>query len=855
MARFSRSVRPTANSAARPAATAVVWVEVLELRTMLSSAVAAAPSDRAVATAQPPALKVAVRPVKPAPVTSRAAAAPTSTNTSTTTAAAPLATLTLKPLDLNLLGLEVKTSAITITLSAKAGKGQLLGNLLHTASTLVNLQQASAALNRVLGSTVDLLNATHLSISGVGTGTLTSAKAATTKVATVSIAPVHLNLLGVNVDTSPIQLSIIAHSGNGLVLGNVLAALANLFNPPLPTKLDVDTVNAKLAALLGQLNQQIPGIAAAPVTPVTAMPGRVVSLTVPPLDLNLLGLGLKTSPITVDATARSGNGLLLGNVLTTALNTPGATPQNLADLSNNLNGLLAKVVGVLNAGTATVSAGAVNKLAPIVQTLLSPTLTNPIPGSMAQVLNLVIASADGTSPPVKVDLLGLDVTTSNIMAVLTAKTGDGQVLGNLLYNVANLANPNGTGALLNLFNRLGTAAYTGAAPSANTTTSGPALPAQQLLKVNLKPLDLNLLGLEVKSDPITVTISAQPGAGDLLGNVLSGVTALLNVSAINNAINNVLGTAVDLANSAALTVNGVTAGALDTSAAGVSATDVLNLFVSPVHLNLLGLLVDTGPIHLTVTANAGPGLVLANVVTDLANVFNPPLPATLDVDAINARLEQLLAQLNQQIPGIAAAPVATVKLAPGQALSLTVPPVNVNLLGLVLKTSAVTVNATGQTGNGLLLGNVLATALNTLGATPANLSRLDNDVNALLAKVVGVLNASALTLPASALAALPGVLQTLASPTLTAPAGTTSATTPVLDLVIASPNGGSTPPVDVNLLGLRVTTSNVTAQLSARTGDGQVLGNLVYNVANLLNPNEPSTLLLLLAQLSQLGTV
>jgi hypothetical protein len=285
------------------------------------------------------------------------------------------------------------------------------------------------------------------------------------------------------------------------------------------------------------------------------------------------------------------------------------------------------------------------------------------------------------------------------------------------------------------------------------------------------------------------------------------------------------------------------------------ATGVLDLFVSPVHLNLLGLLVDTAPIHLTVTAHAGPGLVLGNAVTELANVFNPPLPDTLDVDTISVRLEQLLADLNQQTAGIPSAPVTPVEVAAGQVLSLTVPPINVDLLGLVLQTSAVTVNATSQTGNGELLGNVLTTLFNTLGATPENLSRLNNDLNAVLAKVVGVLNASSLTLSPGALAGLPSVLQTLASPTLTAPAGTTSATTSVLDLVIASPDGGSTPPVDVNLLGLDVTTSNVTANLSARTGDGQILGNLVYNVSNLLNPNESATLLLLLSQLAQLPTV
>ena len=60
------------------------------------------------------------------------------------------------------------------------------------------------------------------------------------------------------------------------------------------------------------------------------------------------------------------------------------------------------------------------------------------------------------------------------------------------------------------------------------------------------------------------------------------------------------------------------------------------------------------------------------------------------------------------------------------------------------------------------------------------------------------------------------------------------------------------PPVQADLLGLVVTTSDVNAELWARTGDGLVLGNLLYNVANLLNQGNTASLLLLLTQLAQL---
>ena len=42
------------------------------------------------------------------------------------------------------------------------------------------------------------------------------------------------------------------------------------------------------------------------------------------------------------------------------------------------------------------------------------------------------------------------------------------------------------------------------------------------------PLDLNLLGLAVHLDEVVLDISAVPGAGNLLGNLLCGVANLLN---------------------------------------------------------------------------------------------------------------------------------------------------------------------------------------------------------------------------------------------------------------------------------------------------------------------------------------
>jgi hypothetical protein len=55
-----------------------------------------------------------------------------------------------------------------------------------------------------------------------------------------------------------------------------------------------------------------------------------------------------------------------------------------------------------------------------------------------------------------------------------------------------------------------------------------------------------------------------------------------------------------------------------------------------------------------------------------------------------------------------------------------------------------------------------------------------------------------------------------------------------------------------HLLGPEITTGNITADLLAVTGGGQILGNLPFNIANPLNPVNSTTLLFLLTQLAPL---
>ena len=67
----------------------------------------------------------------------------------------------------------------------------------------------------------------------------------------------------------------------------------------------------------------------------------------------------------------------------------------------------------------------------------------------------------------------------------------------------------------------------------------------EVLHLELGPLDLDLLGLVVHLDRVVLDLTAVPGAGNLLGNLLCAVTNLLNgggaLAQIANLLNQILG--------------------------------------------------------------------------------------------------------------------------------------------------------------------------------------------------------------------------------------------------------------------------------------------------------------------------
>jgi len=213
-------------------------------------------------------------------------------------------------------------SAITVT-NLKAQHGQLL------ASGVVAIDQN---LSVPFSNVPVLLSATP-------------AQAGSCPILNLSLAPIDLNLLGLEVQTSQICLDITAQHGGGL-LGNLLCNVANLLNRGVNINQVLGALTRNQAAqLLSGLTQIINGALAgldlnnAVVSAVGGTSCTVLDLALGPLNLNLLGLQVDldncaNGPVTVTITAHQGEGLL-GDLLCGLVN------DNLLNLGMTLQQILA----------------------------------------------------------------------------------------------------------------------------------------------------------------------------------------------------------------------------------------------------------------------------------------------------------------------------------------------------------------------------------------------------------------------------------------------------------------------------------------------------------------------------------
>ena len=402
------------------------------------------------------------------------------------------------------------------------------------------------------------------------------APAGSTPILDLHVEDIHLNVLGLKVDTSDICLDITAQQGPGKLLGNLLGNIAGLLDQGLNigqilSNLSLTQLTTLSTGLSGVVNGALkavgsPATAAAGGATVSTVNGvQILNLAVGPVDLNLLGLQVELDncadgPVTVAISAQPGAGNLLGNLiggLANLLNnnaTPGAVRGQINRIAADVRQLVAAAARQLtpvlpltiNSVTITgVTDRTLNLVANATtatgQAIQIPfTLTNTAPAGATPILDLRVGA-------IHLDVLGLKVDTSDICLEIAAQPGSGNLLGNLLANIAGLLdggqpvnltgtqlatlNTGLTGLLNGAFRAIGSP--TNAARGGATASTAGGVP---VLNLALGPVDLNLLGLLVRLDdcnngPVTVAITAEPGPGNLLGNLIGGLANLLN----NNA--------------------------------------------------------------------------------------------------------------------------------------------------------------------------------------------------------------------------------------------------------------------------------------------------------------------------------
>jgi hypothetical protein len=160
-----------------------------------------------------------------------------------------------------------------------------------------------------------------------------------------------------------------------------------------------------------------------------------------------------------------------------------------------------------------------------------------------------------------------------------------------------------------------------------------------ILNLDLGPIDLDLLGLVVALDdceggPVTIDITAVEGGG-LLGDLLCGIAGLLDggldlgtilegltdeeIDLLTGGIEDVLNAVLD-----DVLMANVLAGPAVASSHQAGCDILLLEIPDGLHLNLLGLNVDTSGICLDIHAERGAGNLLGNLLCSLTNLLNNP---------------------------------------------------------------------------------------------------------------------------------------------------------------------------------------------------------------------------------------
>jgi hypothetical protein len=158
--------------------------------------------------------------------------------------------------------------------------------------------------------------------------------------------------------------------------------------------------------------------------------------------------------------------------------------------------------------------------------------------------------------------------------------------------------------------------------------------------------------LAVSTTAATAATAAPPSGGSAVtvpisfaqsGGLLNGVFTItsFSVGSAGQLVANGTFTGTAVVGGVAQTVTDIAA---STPVQATGTCQILDLTLGPLHLDLLGLVVDLNQVHLTITAEQGPGNLLGNLLCAVANLLNGSGSPTALQQIVNL-LNQILARL------------------------------------------------------------------------------------------------------------------------------------------------------------------------------------------------------------------
>lgn len=169
--------------------------------------------------------------------------------------------------------------------------------------------------------------------------------------------------------------------------------------------------------------------------------------------------------------------------------------------------------------------------------------------------------------------------------------------------------------------------------------------AQRLISSSMALLAAGAVGLIPAAQMASAAPAAAPAATALPAATTLPVTGTLNGAPFSGTLSNLSTSVVNgvLQLSGTLTSSALPGGALNftTPISPTAACNVLSLNLGPLHLDLLGLVIDLNQVVLNITAQPGPGQLLGNLLCSVAHLLDNGGPLT----GVSALLNQLLGRL------------------------------------------------------------------------------------------------------------------------------------------------------------------------------------------------------------------